>query len=105
MNKLRPMVSMELTDDEKLDAVTPIAMPDKPEFPYGMRICLTEAEFEKLKIDPAEAFVGGTFHLFGMARITNVSESDGPNGKTCRVECQIEDLAIESEDLENAEQR
>src|ERR1700692_4485369 len=97
------MTSMELDDEEKLDAVMPLPMPNKPDFPYGLRICLTEAEFEKLKLDPEEAEVGGIFHLHGLARITSVSMTDSPEGKCCRVEAQIEDLAIESEDMENAE--
>jgi hypothetical protein len=95
MAVFHPMVSMELDDEEKIDAVAPIPMPSKPDFPHGLRICLTERELEKLDIDHTEAFVGGVFHGFFMARITSVSV----NG----VEAQIEDLAIESEDEENEE--
>lgn len=94
------MQSMELDDEEKLDAILPFTM-DKPDFPCGLRICLTEAEFEKLKLDPSEAEIGGMFHLHGLARVTSVSMTDGSNGKCCRVEAQIEDLGIESEDAEN----
>lgn len=95
------MVSMELDDEEKLDAAMPLPMSSRPDFPFGLRICLTEAEFAKLKLDPAEAEVGGMFHLHGLARVTSVSLTDSDNGKCCRVEAQIEDLAIESEDAEN----
>lgn len=98
--RLSPMVSMELDDEDQLDHPAPLPLPEKPEFPYGLRICLTEKEFEKLDIDPADAFVGGIFHLHGLARITSVSSSDGNMGKCFRVEAQIEDLAIESEDAE-----
>jgi hypothetical protein len=94
------MQSMELDDEEKLDSILPMPM-DKPDYPFGLRICLTEAEFEKLKLDPSEAEIGGMFHLHGLARVTSVSMTDGPNGKCCRVEAQIEDLGIESEDAEN----
>lgn len=97
----RQMVSMELDDEDKLDAVTPMPMPDRPEFPYGLRISLTEKEFEKLGLDPADAEVGAIFHLHAMARVTCVNASDTPSGKCCRVEAQIEDLEIESEDEEN----
>lgn len=103
MSAFRPMVSMELSDDDKLDAVMPIPMPTKPDFPFGLRICLTEKECTKLGIDPADAFVGGMFHGCFMARITNVNVSDGENGPTCRMEAQIEDMCIESEDAENEE--
>jgi hypothetical protein len=103
MAKLHTMQSMEMTDDEKLDAPTPIAMPEKPEFPYGLRISLTEAEFKKLKLEGSDAEVGGIFHGHFLARVTSVSKTDGPDGPCCRVEAQIEDLSIESEDVENGE--
>ena len=37
---------MELDDEDKLDAIMPIPMDNKPDFPYGLRICLTEKEPE-----------------------------------------------------------
>ena len=95
------MKSMEMTDDEKLDAVMPIPMSQQPDYPYGLRLSLTEAEFEKLDLSTEEAEVGGTLHGHFMGRITSVSENDTPNGKCCRVEIQIEELSIESEDAEN----
>jgi hypothetical protein len=96
------MTDMELDDDDKLDAAMPIAMPDKPDYPYGLRICLTEKEFEKLGLDPSDAFVGGMIHGHFMGRITSCSSTDGEMGQCSRVEIQIENLAIESEDEENA---
>lgn len=105
MPKMRTMVSMELDDEDKLDAAMPIPMPNKPDYPYGLRICLTHKEFDKLGLDPSEAVVGGIFHLHGLARITSVSASDGEGGgPSCRVEAQIEDLDIESEDEENEDE-
>ncbi len=101
MNKLRPMVSMEMDDEDKMDAIMPIAMPSKPDYPCGLRICITEKEFAKLNLDRSEAIVGGIFHLHAMARITSVHESDNGDSQCCRVEAQIEDMAIESEDAEN----
>lgn len=97
------MKSMELDDESKMDTLMPLPMPT-PDFPCGLRGCLTEDEFEKLDVDPEDAEVGGIFHMHALARITNVSHSQGPDGeKCCRVEFQIEDLAIESEDAENEE--
>ena len=102
MAKLHPMVSMELDDESKLDAVMPMPMPDKPDYPWGLRISLTEEELEKLDLDHKDAQVGGVFHLHGLARITSVSVNKNTDGKeSCRIEAQIEDLAIESEDEEN----
>jgi hypothetical protein len=102
MAKLRTMVSMELDDEEQLDAVMPLALDNRPEFPYGLKICLTSSEFGKLGIDPSDTQVGETFHLFGMARVTSVSMNDTAGGPCWRVEAQIEDMALESEDDENA---
>lgn len=94
------MKSMELDDEAKLDACLPMpcAMPD---FPYGLRICLDEKVFAKLELDPADAVVGGIFHGHFLARITSVAAEQRDGTNTCRVEAQIEDLAIESEDDEN----
>ena len=97
------MTDMELDDEDQIDAVMPIAMPDKPQYPYGLRICLTEKEFSKLGLDPSDAFVGGMIHGHFMGRITCVSSNEGESGASARVEIQIESLAIESEDEENDE--
>lgn len=100
--KPRHLTSMEMTDDEKLDTVMPVSMASKPDFPYGLRICLTEREFDKLDLDPHEAEVGGLVHLFAMARVTSIHSSQDEDGEPChRVELQIEDLDIESEDEES----
>ncbi len=103
---LIPMQSMELDDESKLDAPMPIAMPNKPDYPYGLRICLTDDEIEKLGIDPTDATVGGTFMLQGLARVTSVSCNDGPDGKCYRIEAQIEDMGIlggDDEDVKPAD--
>lgn len=100
---MRVMKSMELDDEDKLDSLMPYPMPEKPDYPYGLRICLTHKEFEKLDLDPSMAVVGGMVHLHAIARITSVSAEDGDGGSKCRVEMQIEDMDIESEDSENDE--
>ncbi len=76
-------------------------MPEPATYPYGLRICLTEKELAKLELPQDEAVEGGIFHGHFLARITSISKNDGPEGECCRVEAQIEDLAIESEDAEN----
>lgn len=95
------MKSMELDDDDKIDSY-PIESV-RPDFPYGLRICLSEKEFHKLGLDADVAVVGGICHGHFMARITSVSAEDRGDMKSCRVEMQIEDLEIESEDEENEE--
>ena len=49
MAGLSKMRSMELSEEEKQESVAPINM-DKPKFPPGLKLCLTEAEFEKLDL-------------------------------------------------------
>jgi hypothetical protein len=95
------MVSMELEDEDKLDCPQPFPMPSKPDYPYGLRITLGEKELEKLGLDFKEAFVGGLVHLHAMARVTSTSENKDNGSESCRIELQIEDLCIESEDDEN----
>ena len=104
MAHLRPMVSMELDDESKLDAPQPYPMASKPDFPYGLQICLSEKEFEKLDLDPSKAFVGGIVHLFALARITSVSSVERSQGSSDRVELQIIALSVESEDEENEDE-
>lgn len=91
---------MELDDDEKLDASMPIAMPERPSFPYGLRICLTHRELEKLGLD-ADCDIGDVIDLRAFAEVTSVSMTDGAGGKECRVELQIQKLAVENEATED----
>jgi len=89
------MVSMELDDESKIDAIMPTPMPNKPDYPYGLKICLTQEEFKKLGIDAADAVVGAVFHFNAMARITSVSCNDSEGmGESCRVEAQIEEMGV-----------
>ena len=103
MAKMYPMVDMAMDDEEILDATLPTPIADMPRYPWGLRICLTQDEFDKLGLDPAEATVGGIVHLHALARITSYSCDETQDGQKCRCELQIEDLAIESEDDENEE--
>lgn len=103
MRKIIAMTSMELDDEEKVDCEMPIPMSEKPQYPYGLRICLTDKELEKLKLDSGEACVGGIIHLHALARITHVSCEEMQDGKRERIELQIEDMCVESEDDQNEE--
>jgi hypothetical protein len=99
-----PMVSMEMSDDDKLDYPTPPAMPDKPDYPYGLRISLCNAEIEALGIDPTDATVGGTFMLQAIARVTSVSCDDRGGEKCYRIEAQIEEMGVLGSDDEHGEE-
>lgn len=97
------LISMELDDEDKLDAPMPIAMPSKPDFPYGLKFCLTHKEFAKMPdIDPADAHVGARVEGRFSARITSVSADDNEHvGESCRIEFQIEALRLLDEDGDN----
>lgn len=100
------MVSMELTDDEITDMMgcMPYSMKDAPRFPYGLRISITDKELAKLKMDhPDGECIGGMIHGHFMGRITGASMNETQDGMRSSLEIQIEDLAVECEDMENAE--
>lgn len=97
------MTDMELDDESQLDAAMPIAMSEKPRYPYGLQLCLTDEEFAKLGLDSDDAVEGGIVHGHFLARISSVTRTERDGEKSCRCELQIEDLAIESEDEENKE--
>jgi hypothetical protein len=87
---------MELDDEEKMDAAMPIAMPDKPDYPYGLRISLTHKELKKLGLDP-DCEVGDMLDMRCFAVVRSVSLNDSDNGQTCCIELQIEKMAVEDE--------
>ena len=100
------MQSMELDDEDVLDMATPIPIPvkDRPRFPYGLRICLTHKELEKLGLE-ADCEIGDMIHIKAMGRVTSKNESEnedtsGAAEYNCRIEIQIESMALEDETLE-----
>ncbi len=98
---MRVFHDMELDDEAKLDFCAPMAC-KAPDYPYGLKICLTDKELEKCGCDPKSFEKDGYVHLHAMARITYVTHTDdSEKGKTTRVELQIEGLALESEDEED----
>lgn len=94
------LVSMELDDEEAHDAIMPIPMDDKPQYPFGLMICITQDEAEKLGIGAEDAVVGGMFHFKAVAKITSVTASDRENsdGPTSRIEAQITAMGVSSAD-------
>lgn len=100
------MVDMEMDDEDQYDAPVLCNEGDRPKYPYGLRICLTDKEMAKLGLDAADAFVGGIVHLHALARVTSVSineteNREGESSDNARIELQIVALNVESEDEEN----
>jgi hypothetical protein len=94
---------MELSDDEKIDMTMPIfGLGDRPDYPCGLKICLTERELEKLGL-AADCEDGDVIDLRAFAVVTSVSSEKRYGKHTARVELQIERLAIENENTESME--
>lgn len=94
------MVDMELDDESMLDMSFPMPMAvgeKRPRYPYNLMISLTDVELTKLKLSH-DAEVGDVIDLRAFAVVTSVSKSDTEHsGKSCRVELQIQKLAVENE--------
>jgi hypothetical protein len=86
------LVDMELDDEDKLDSMPAEIMPKRPDYPYGLRICLTHSELRKLDLD-ADCNVGDLIDLRAFAEVTSISK----DGDSSRVELQIQKLAVENE--------
>jgi len=91
------LADMEMDDEDVLDTITPIPMPERSRYPYGLRICLCEGELKKL--DLGLPSVGDVIDLRAFAEVTSVS--DGEGGR--RVELQIQKIAVENEMTEDEE--
>lgn len=102
MQHLPPMVDMALTpkeiEEEKAD--TPWESP-MPKYPYGLSICFTQDELDKLELDPADVDVGDVVHLFAFAKVTSKSVNETDEGQKARIEMQIIAISSEDENTEN----
>ena len=94
------LIDMEMDDEDQLDCVCPMPMPEKARYPYGLRICLTHNELAKLGLD-ANCEIGDMIDIRAFACVTSVSINKTESGKEeCRVELQIEKMAVEDEESE-----
>lgn len=91
------MVSLELTDEEKLDTACPVAVMDTPDYPWGTRITLNDAILEKFDCDIGDFKVGEVLLLKCVARVTGLSSDSTAMGPQGRLELQITDMAIMGE--------
>jgi hypothetical protein len=97
------MVSMELDDEDVIDAIMPMPMPEKPRYPCGLKICLDQRQLAKLGLEP-DCEIGDVIDMRAFARVTSVSMNETEHsGQECRIELQIEELALEDESQEGPE--
>jgi hypothetical protein len=93
------MHSMELDDEDKLDIEARAEKAMKgPDYPWGLKIRLSQKELDKLGLDPDDVDAGDFVHLLAFARVTHVAKSDGHAGKSSDVELQIEKMAVACDD-------
>jgi hypothetical protein len=97
------MMDMAKTHDEVKEESKPLSIDDTVQkYPYGLCISLDEDQLDKLDMEKPD--VGDFIHVFGMARVTSVSEHEKSNGDACcRVELQITHLGLENEDEEEGD--
>lgn len=93
------MVNMAKNKEELAETPMEEMAEDAPIYPYGLCICLTQDELEKLDLD-SDCNVGDTIHLMAMAKVTSISKNETSEGENCRIELQITDLGLEDEDEE-----
>lgn len=99
------LVDMALTDAERveqMETTVPALLDRGPQYPYGLKVSLCEKELEKLRLDVSDASVGDLVDMRCFGTITSISQNDGPDGPCCRVEIQIERMAVENEETEEA---
>jgi hypothetical protein len=95
------LVDMARSTEEKISAIEE-SMPvptQAADYPWGLRLSLDEADLEKLGLD-ASCEVGDTLHFVGMAAVTSVSKNEFNGTHSCRVELQVQRMAVENEDEE-----
>jgi hypothetical protein len=100
------LVDMELDDEDKLDMSIPCGPdinPTVPDYPWGLRISLTEKELEKLELDAKDAEIGDCVDLRAFGAVTCISMNERDGRKYCTVEIQLQKLAIENEASEDGE--
>jgi len=92
------LVDMELDDEDKMDLAVP-QISQQPDYPWGLRICLSEKELKKLKLPLPE--VGDYLDMRAFGRVTSCSQEQRDGQDCCRVEIQIEQIAVEDENTED----
>ena len=97
------LVDLALSDEDMTDYAMPVAVKEDagPRYPYGLRICLENAQLEKLGLD-SDCDVGDVIDLRAFAVVTSVSMNKREDGTECaRVELQVQKLAVENEMTED----
>lgn len=98
------MVDMRRSDAEKTAADGPFACstvggPTGPDYPYGLRIRLSEDELAKLDLD-GDCTAGDMIDLRAFAKVINVNVEEVDGKPRRSIELQIQQIALENEETE-----
>lgn len=97
------LVDMQMTPDEREETMcVPLCDALGPQYPYGLRICLTDKELDKLGLD-FDCGIGDMVDMRCFGIVTSISQNDGPDGPCGRVEIQVQRMAVENEMTESEE--
>lgn len=96
MQKLPTFVDMQKTPKELKEDAAPISMGPQNLYPYGLCICLTQEELDKLDLDQ-DVDTGDMIHLQAIGKVTSVSKYSTDEGQDCRVEIQLTSIALEED--------
>lgn len=87
------MANMKLSEKNQKDYAQPMAV-SKPEYPYGLCICLDEETIAKLGITTLPK-VGQAMTMQAKVEVRSVSESNSEDmGRQRRLELQITDMGL-----------
>lgn len=104
MRTMPNMIDMALSPKEAEEECAPAYDPSQgPKYPWGLGICLTQEELDKLQLSASDVEVGDIVHIMAFAKVTSVSSTETQEGANSRVELQIIALASEDEDDEEEE--
>lgn len=95
----RAMTDMARSTSEKVEAMSAPIPSEAADYPYGLCISLDHDDLEKLDLDD-NVEAGDMVHLVAFAKVTSVSKRDIGGKTECRVELQIQSLAVEDENNE-----
>ncbi len=90
-------VDMALDTEDQKEAAS--SVPEPPLYPYSLCISFSEKELEKLDLDD-DCDPGDMVVLLCAAKVTSVSKRNTADDTCCRVEMQIEQIAVVQDDDE-----
>jgi len=93
------MVDMARTPPAPEKEAPLVDMQGEPDYPFGLCLCLTQDELDKLGLDN-DAEIGDLLDIRAFAKVTSVSKNANSNGNSCRIEMQIIFMSVENEEDE-----